>query len=285
MTTNPMMTTDKPSADTVLTTRGGISFLTFPGLGDPTQLTHGISTRAGGVSRGKLGSLNLSFKTGDDTLRVKENRLLFMKTLGISVINPATLNQVHGDGIRRVMKGERLPLDGILGEGDALLTDVPGIPLMILVADCLPILLFDPVHRAVGLAHAGWRGTVNHVGAKTLLRMGEEFGTHPPDVKVALGPAIGSCCYEVGKEVTEPFQSVFPWAGEVLSPGTGPDKFKLNLEESNARQMLEIGVSHEHVLRSGLCTIRRNDLFYSHRAEASDERPTGRFGALIMLAS
>jgi hypothetical protein len=237
----------------------------------------------GGVSRGRVKSLNLSFKVGDDPLHVEENRVLFLKTLGIPGIHPATLNQVHGDSIHRVMQGERLPLDGVLGEGDALITDVPNVPLMILVADCLPILFFDPVHRAVGLAHAGWRGTVGHVGAKVLLRMGEEFGTHPPDVQVALGPAIGSCCYEVGKDVAEQFKSVFPWAGEVLFPGTGQDKYKLNLEEANARQMLEIGVSPEHVLRAGLCTIRRGDLFYSHRAEASDERPTGRLGALIML--
>lgn len=278
-----MTTIDKPSSDTLLTTRGGVAALTFPGLGDPQQITHGISTRLGGVSQGRVKSLNLSFKVGDDPLRVEENRILFMKTLGIPGINPATLNQIHGDGIHRVMKGERLPLDGVLGEGDAFITDVPGVPLMILMADCLPILFFDPVHRAVGLAHAGWRGTVSHVGAKVLLRMGEEFGTNPPDVQVALGPAIGSCCYEVGKDVAEQFQSVFPWAGEVLSPGTGKDKFKLNLEEANARQLLEVGVNPEHVLRAGLCTIRRGDLFYSHRAEASDERPTGRLGALIML--
>ncbi len=276
------MITDKLSAETQLTRRGGVSFITFSGLGDDSALTHAVSTRLGGVSRGKVKGLNLSFKVGDDPLRVEENRILFMKTLGISGSNPATLKQVHGDGIRRILKGERLPNDGVLGEGDALVTDVPGVPLMILVADCMPIFFFDPVHRAVGLAHAGWRGTVNHMGPKTLLRMVEEFGTHPPDVKVALGPAIGSCCYEVGKDVAESFQSVFPCAGDVLLPG-GLDKHKLNLEEANARQIIEVGAVPENILRSGLCTIRWRDLFYSHRAEAYADQPTGRFGALIML--
>jgi hypothetical protein len=256
--------------------------LTFPGLGDASQLVHGISTRLGGVSLGKLRSLNLSFKVGDEALRVEENRLLFMNAMGISHVHAVGLNQVHGDSVRRVLKDERIPLDGILGEGDALITDAPGMPLMILVADCMPILIHDPVHRAIGLAHAGWRGTVNHVGAKTLLRMGEEFGTHADDVQVALGPAIGACCYEVGPEVSESFQSVFPWAAEVLSPA-GKDKYKLNLEEANARQMVEIGVPEGQVLRAGFCTIRKSEWFYSHRAEATPEKPTGRFGALIML--
>ncbi len=277
-----MTTTDKPSADTLLTTQGGVSLLTFPGLGDPSQLTHAISTRRGGVSRGRLKELNLSFKVGDESIRVEENRHLLMKAVGIRGTHPAALDQVHGDIIRRIMRDERIPLDGVLGEGDGLITDVPGVPLMILVADCMPILFYDPVHRAVGLSHAGWRGTVNHVGAKTLLRMGEEFGTRASDVKVALGPAIGGCCYEVGKEVAESFQSVFPWAGEVLAPGV-KEKYKLDLEEANARQILELGVTPGQILRAGLCTIKRMDLFYSHRAEASPDRATGRFGALIML--
>jgi YfiH family protein len=245
-------------------------------------MIHAISTRIGGVSLGRLQSLNLSFKVGDEALRVEENRLLLMNALGISHVRPVSLNQVHGDSVRRVLKDERIPLDGLLGEGDALITDVPGVPLMILVADCMPILFYDPVHRAIGLAHAGWRGTVNHVGAKALLRMGEEFGTHAADIQVALGPAIGACCYEVGPEVAESFQSVFPWAGEVLNP-TGKDKFQLNLEEANVRQLVEIGVPEGQLLRSGLCTIRKSEWFYSHRAEATLEKPTGRFGALIML--
>ncbi len=276
------VTTDKPCAETRLETRGGVSYLTFPGLGDASQLIHAISTRIGGVSLGRLQSLNLSFKVGDEALRVEENRLLLMNALGISRVRPVGLNQVHGDSVRRVLKDERIPLDGLLGEGDALITDVLEMPLMILVADCMPILFYDPVHRAIGLAHAGWRGTVNHVGAKTLLRMGEEFGTHAADIQVALGPAIGACCYEVGPEVAESFQSVFPWAGEVLNP-TGKDKYQLDLEESNARQLVEIGVLEGQLLRSGLCTIRKSEWFYSHRAEATPEKPTGRIGALIML--
>ncbi len=276
------MIPDKPSAETLLISRGGVSFITFPGLGDSAQLTQAVSTRVGGVSRGKMKSLNLSYKVGDDTLRVEENRTLLLKALGIQGV-PAMVNQVHGDGIRRVVKGDRLPMDGVLGEGDALVSDVPRVPLMILVADCLPILFHDPVHRAIGLAHAGWRGTVNHIGAKTLLRMQEEFGTQPADVKAALGPAIGSCCYEVGRDVADRFQEVFPWAGEVLA-GTEADRYKLNLEEANARQLLEVGVVPENLFRSGLCTIKRNDLFFSYRAEATPERPTGRVGALIMLA-
>ena len=276
------MTINKSSSETLLTNRGGVSFITFPALGGESVVTHAVSTRVGGVSRGKLKGLNLSFKVGDEPLRVEENRLLFMKTLGIPVKNPATLTQVHGDGIKRIMKGESIPLDGTLGEGDALMTDVPGVPLMILVADCLPILFFDPVHRVVGLAHAGWKGTVNHVGPKLLLKMVEEFGTRTADVKIALGPVIGSCCYEVGKDVSGKFQEVFPWAGDVLAP-VGSDKHKLNLEEANARQLVEVGAAPENILRSGLCTIRRKDLFYSHRAEATAGEPTGRFGALIML--
>lgn len=153
---------------------------------------------------------------------------------------------------------------------------------MILVADCLPVLFFDPKNQAIGLAHAGWRGTVNHVAAKTLLAMGEAFGTKPEEVRSALGPCIGPCCYEVGEDVKNEFGAVFPWAEEVLRRHS-PNRWKLDLAEANARQLLEIGVKEENLIRSGLCTVKNIDLFYSHRVEAAPQGPTGRFGVIMML--
>src|ERR1039458_2297961 len=120
------------------------------------------------------------------------------------------MDQTHGDKVMKLDAANRPPKGGSLGEGDGMITNLADIPLMVLVADCLPVLFYDPTHKAVGLAHAGWRGTVSHVSAKTLLAMGEAFGTKPEDVRALLGPCIGSCCYEVGEPVHAGFTGVFP---------------------------------------------------------------------------
>jgi YfiH family protein len=274
--------TVKLGAETVQTERGGVVTLTFPRLADPKVLKHAVSTRLGGVSQGAYRSLNLSLKAGDESVCVQENRDLLSQAVGMNLRQAAYVDQVHGDRILRFDKSQPSKPGESLGEGDGVITNEPFSPLVILVADCLPVLFYDPVHRAIGLAHAGWRGTVSHVAAKALLSMGEAYGTKPEETRAVLGPAIGPCCYEVGEEVRKEFSSVFPWGNEVFERTFG-NRWKLNLPEANTRQLLEIGMKEENLIRSEICTVEHLELFYSHRAEAFSDRSTGRVGALMML--
>jgi len=276
------MKTEKLGAETTLVERGGVSLVTFPRLADPQVLAQAVSTRLGGVSEKAYGSLNLSFKVKDEPVQVEENRELLGKALGLDLSRAVWVDQVHGEKVLR-LDASNLPAGGgSLGEGDGLITQEKEVPILILVADCLPVLFYDPVHKAIGLAHAGWRGTVSHIAPKTLLAMGGAFGTKPEEVRAALGPCIGPCCYEVGEDVRKEITGVFPWGDEVLAK-TSQDHWNLDLAEANARQLLEVGMKPENLIRSGLCTIKRIDLFYSHRAEATGDKPTGRVGAVLML--
>ena len=275
------MKTSKLGAEAIQTQKGGTIALSFPRFSDSKALKHAISTRVGGVSRGPQKSMNLSFKVQDDPVNVDENRFLLSKAIEMDLNRAACVQQVHGDKVL-VLESGQAPKGKPLGEGDGLITNVTGIPLMILVADCLPLLFYDPVHKAIGLAHAGWRGTVSHVAAKTLLAMGEAYQTRPEETKVALGPCIGPCCYEVGEDVRREFSGVFPWAEEVMR-ASAKGHWTLDLAEANARQLQEVGVREENLVKSNLCTVKNIDLFYSHRAETSAEKPTGRFGAFLML--
>jgi YfiH family protein len=279
-----MVKTKKLGAEALQVEAGGISYITFPRFADSKTLTHAVSTRTGGVSRENRRSLNLSHKVQDDAVRVSENRSLLTTAMGFEIDRAAYLEQVHSDIVLRLDAVNQLKSGEPLGKGDGIITNLAHVPLVILVADCLPVFFFDPLHRAIGLAHAGWRGTASHVAPKTLLAMGESYGTRPEEVRVAMGPSIGACCYEVGEDVHKEFLEIFPWGEEVFQR-SALTQWKLNLEEANARQLLEIGIKEENLIRSGLCTVRHNDLFYSHRAEAQEGEPTGRFGSFIMLNS
>ncbi len=280
METKPALSEDVKAAQT-----GGLTLLTFPRFADSKSVKHVISTRLGGVSRGVFSSLNLSTQVGDDPLRVSQNRELFRLGAGYAKTRLVQAKQIHSDIVLKVGAGDvkSLPVSGPWKEGDALITAEKNVTLMILVADCLPVLFYDPVHQAIGLAHAGWRGTATHIAAKTLLSMGEAFGTQASEVRVALGPCIGPCCYEVGDDVKGQFDEIFPWSSEVFQKSF-EGRFKLDLPEANVRQLLDLGVLPENLVRSNLCTVDRKDWFYSHRAEASPEKSTGRLGAFLMLA-
>ncbi len=274
-------------------TRGGVSFYRVPAFGGERSVIHAFSTRRGGVSHPPFESLNLGFKGGDDFLRVRQNRDLFARALGIRPAQFVIAEQVHGDEILEVTRkdlGKCLEPGGFVGKGDALITRESGLALMVLVADCMPILFYDSLHKAVGVAHAGWKGTLSVIAAKTLLRLGEKYGTKPSEVKVVLGPAIGKCCFEVGEDVRKQFLEVFPWGAEVFKPGFA-GHWMLDLAETNARQLLDLGVAAENLHRTDLCTIDQINDFYSYRVEAgkagaagsSEKLGTGRIGAVVML--
>jgi polyphenol oxidase len=264
-------------------------------------LVHGFSTRAGGVSRayGRL-SLNLGFTEADDREHVVENRERLLLALGAATGGktwPLIVNrQIHSDIIHVV----RNAAPGQLA-GDGLVTDRPGVALAILTADCLPVLLVNRKRQVVGAFHAGWRGTQQRIVEKGLGIMRREFGGRPEDVWAAIGPGIQNCCYEVGDELKEQFETQFPYARELFCevqesdpvrkkypllfmnqrpPGHGDLSIKLHLDlrEANRRQLVQAGVPASHIWSSSSCTACNTDGFFSHRAEQGH---TGRMMAVI----
>ena len=244
---------------------------------------HGISTRQGGVGEKPFDSLNLAFHVGDEAERVKKNRAIFAHSLELKAEDIVSPQQVHGERILRVTEEHRgmgaMSYDSAIPETDALITNVPGLPLLLCFADCTPVLFLDPEHKAVGIAHAGWKGTVKRIAQKTLEAMGREYGTAPEDCLAGIGPSIGSCCYEVGDVVVDACKKAFPGhEKELLPEKDGTPRF--DLWEANRLQLLEAGMLPEHIESAKACTSCDHGWYFSYRA---DGKTTGRIGAMIAL--
>jgi YfiH family protein len=239
--------------------------------GEPS-LVHAVLTRLGGVSLPPYATLNLSQVVGDDPAAVEVNYRRVCRALGIHRSHMVTCHQVHSADVfvATAADGGRL-----VGQGDALVTGQPGVYLSMRFADCTPILLHDPVRRAVGIAHAGWRGTLKNVAGAAVWAMVERLGCLPGDITAVIGPAIGPCCYQVGGEVIRAVESTCAGAAGLLRRRAGGRAY-FDLWEANRRQLVEAGVGCVAV--AGLCTACRTDHFFSHRAEQGQ---TGRFGAVI----
>jgi hypothetical protein len=252
-------------------------------------LVHGFSTRPGGTSSAFGGhALNLGFGKHDTESAVRTNRALFLQKLGVGGKTPwplVTLRQVHSDLVHMVSAAPSHPLTG-----DGLLTATPHLLIAIQTADCLPVIMADPRQRAVGVFHAGWRGTVKRIVEKGVGEMQRCFGSRPRDLRVAIGPSVQSCCYEVGAEVRQQFESQFAYARALFhelkdsdpvrekypllfltarAPGHSdlPVKTFLDLVEANRRQLLDAGVLAKNITASPLCTFCRTDLLFSYRKE------------------
>jgi len=245
-------------------------------------LRHGFSTRLGGVSEGPFRSMNLGSRTADNPENVQENRRRFCRAIGV---NPATLvtgRQVHGSNIGIITVEDVPPGGGAYGppeQGtDALITASPAVSLMLLFADCVPVILYDPINRAVGIVHAGWRGSVAKLAEKTLLKMRQTFGSDLSRCLAGIGPSIGPCCYEVDEAVIKPLRKNFAEWERFVMPRA--EKWLLNLWEVNRVQLVEAGVPCANIAVSKICTACNTALFYSHRRENA---LTGRHGALVSL--
>jgi YfiH family protein len=244
----------------------------FASLASCDGIFHGVFTRLGGVSLSPCESLNVGHLVGDNHELVEANHDLIYQSLGVSRSDVVTAHQVHGSRVALVGPEDR---GRVIPATDALITDAPGVALMLRFADCLPVLLYDPIRPAVGLAHAGWRGTVKGIAAKTALAMVEAYGSHPADIVAGFGPCIGPCCYQVGAEVIESVKARFNhWQGLFRHQGDGSVHF--DLWEASRRQLAELGV--EEIEASQLCTACRTDEFFSHRAEKGR---TGRFAVIL----
>ncbi|MDR3564912.1 MAG: peptidoglycan editing factor PgeF [Negativicutes bacterium] len=259
----------------------GVWFGTFAHF-DHLNLKHGVSSRLGGLSKPPFATLNMGMKGSDDPATVKLNRKLFCQAVGVPVAATVTAQQVHSDKICVVEKQDAGrgadSYETAIPGTDALITAVPDIPLMLFFADCVPVLIFDPVKRVVAISHAGWKGTVAKIAQKTVLMMQEKFATRPADCIAAIGPSIGPDSYEVDQPVIDALQASFPEWEELVVPRG--DRWLLDLWLTNRRQLEEIGVDGRNIEVSGVCTQCNPELFYSHRAEKGN---TGRMGAIIML--
>lgn len=258
---------------------------TGPSLSAPS-VRHGVSTRLGGVSQGRLASANLSFRVGDAPEAVRENRRRLCLALGFAPERLVAAQQVHGTHVAVIAAEDAgrgaLDWETALPETDALISDVPGVPLIGLAADCAVAAFHDPVRGVVGVAHLGWRGAVGQLGARTVATLAERYGSRPSDLRVAIGPSIGACCYEVGPEVVEQFRAAFPETPDLFrpEPSPRPGHAYLHVRAGIRAQLLAAGVAENQLAFDGTCTACATDRYYSHRAERGR---AGRFGVLIGL--
>lgn len=251
-----------------------LEYLTAEGITAP----HCFTTRYGGVSQGYLESLNLGTHRGDDPANVVENYRRLGSLLGFRPEDVVIARQTHSDIVRVVTESDRGAglLAPPLPECDALITNQPHIALMVSTADCTPILFHDPVTGAVGAAHAGWRGTASAIGAKTVEAMTRAFGTDPADIRAAIGPNIGPCCFETDADVPEAMLAAF---GEDVRPYLRPagSKYFVNLKEINGLILRRAGVRHIEI--SPECTMCQSNRFWSHRVTRGQR---GSQGAIIL---
>lgn len=246
-------------------------------------MDHGFSTRHAGLSSGAYSGLNLGFFCGDDPGKVSSNRRLFFAGFGIEPERVFTVRQVHGDQVFLVdHRVSPVPAhkEAVLPEADALVTACSGTAVATTHADCVPIILADPIHRVVAAAHAGWRGTLHGIVRKVLLVMAEKFDTEPNQLLAAIGPAIGGCCYTVSAELYEEFQTKYHWLDLSCKKQDLAGSPTLNLPELNKELLIQHGVLPERIDVSTLCTFCHPRDFFSYRR---DQGRTGRHLSLVLL--
>jgi purine-nucleoside/S-methyl-5'-thioadenosine phosphorylase / adenosine deaminase len=272
---------------------GGLPVLTWP-VFDPLPVDVLVTTRQAGVSAGRYATLNLSFAVGDDPALVRVNRSRAAAALGADLADLVFAEQVHGSHAQIVTAADRgrgalatagppptagpLRAAGPVGPADALVTTEPGLVLTILVADCVPVVLYDPTAHVLACVHAGWRGTVARVTAAAVAAM-ESLGSRPEQVIAGIGPAIGADRYQVGEDVAGAVRAAFgPDAGRLLT-AAGPGRWQLDLAAANRCVLYAAGVPDGQIHQTGLATGPDPGLFFSHRAGP----PCGRFALLARL--
>ena len=251
--------------------RGSVRFKTFASF-PAGRIVHAVFDRIGGVSPAPYNSLNMSIGTGDTIENVRENQHRAFQAIGLPLASMARACQVHGNRTVPVYGQSYNPTK----KADALITATPGVALFMSFADCVPILLYDPVQHVIGIAHAGWRGTVSGICQDVVTKMGLYFHCHPTDILAAIGPSISAKNYPVGAEVADAVMRAFPEQNELLPVHNGKAHF--DLWDANVNALRRCGV--KTIQLSQLCTASCTDQYFSHRAEAGN---TGRFGTVIAL--
>ena len=257
----------------------GVIWLSYPMLEQCPGVRNAFSTREGGVSQGIWSTMNLSYTRGDDPEHVTENYRRFAAAAGFRTEDIVSSDQTHTTNVRHVTEKDRgsgITREREFHDTDGLITDTPGVVLATYYADCVPLYFVDPVHRAIGLSHSGWRGTVHRMGAATIEAMRETFGTNPSDLLTAIGPSICQDCYEVSEDVIERFAAAFPAELHNTLYYRKPNgRYQLNLWEANRRILLESGVPAAQIQMPNLCTCCNPTALFSHRATQGKTRQPG----------
>lgn len=260
-----------------------LPLLHYPLLEKTGIVEHCFTTRLGGVSEDIYSSLNFSFTRGDNPDAVMENYRRVGQVFGKSEADFICTDQTHTTNVLRVGKEEAgigVTKSRPYTDVDGLITNEPGVILSTFYADCVPLYFVDSVHKAIGLSHSGWRGTVGRMGQKTLEAMKEAFGTNPSDIYAAIGPSICQDCYEISEDVAEHFYKEFEGHGEEILINKGNGKYQLDLWKTNEIVMLEAGVLPEHLAVTNVCTCCNSDVLFSHRASQGKR---GNLAAFLML--
>lgn len=239
-------------------------------------VNHCFTSRLGGVSQGKITGLNLGFRVDDNPESVKENYRIVAEDIGLNLENMVLAKQTHTDNIRMVTRedsGKGITKISDIEDTDGLLTDEKGIALVVFAADCVPILLYDSKRGVAGAIHAGWRGTVKGIAGKAVEMMKTEYGSSPSDIVVSVGPSIGPCCFEFGKDAEDYFPRKYI---KVISD----EKRLIDIWSMNKDQLLSCGILKENIDLLGVCTVCNSDKFYSYRTHREN---TGRQTAIIEI--
>ncbi|PKM76321.1 MAG: peptidoglycan editing factor PgeF [Firmicutes bacterium HGW-Firmicutes-15] len=259
--------------------RNGLQFISLQ-----AWLKEGInmafSARTEGVSNGAYKSLNMGLHVGDTADLVLENRRRYLSIFNADLDDMVACQQVHGNEVRRVNcidrgKGAR-SLDEVIMNCDAMITNEPGIYLMSFYADCIPVYFYDPINRAIGMAHSGWKGTMKKIVVNTLEAMYKEFNTCANEVQIFIGPGIGFCCFEIQSDLLAKVKAEFNSFHDIINNKNG--LITWDLQETNLQLLKQEGVNPLNISTCKLCTACCADIFYSYRRENGD---TGRMGALI----
>ena len=252
---------------------GTMEYFTAAGIAVP----HGFTTRRGGVSTGMFDSLNLTHHRGDTPEHVEQNHILLAQALGYDIKRLVMCRQTHSDIVRAVTADDAMGINHhAYPECDGLITNTPGVALMVCTADCTPILLWDEETGAVGAVHAGWRGTAAGIAGKAVKVMAEHFGCDPVNIHAAIGPNIGPCCFETDADVPMAMRETYGEAAEEWIRLSGK-KFYLNLKALNALSLRQAGVQKIEI--SDQCTACKPDFLWSHRVTGGQR---GSQGAVIV---
>lgn len=261
----------------------GLPLLKYPLLEQTGIVEHCFTTRCGGVSKGIYESLNLSFTRGDEEAAVRENFKRLAGAMKTDISKFVFTDQTHTTNIKRVTAedaGKGIVKERDYKDIDGLITDEPGLVLSTFYADCVPLYFVDTVHRAIGMSHSGWKGTVGRMGAATITAMKREFGTEAEDLVCAIGPSICQDCYEVSEDVADAFKEAFPGHTDEILLDKKNGKYQLDLWKANEIVLTEAGVLKEKIAVTKICTCCNPDLLFSHRASHGKR---GNLGGFIYL--
>lgn len=266
--------------------KDGVPYLSFPLLEETGIVNQGFSTRLGGVSKGGCASMNISIHRGDDPEAVEENRRRIAAAIGVDREKMVYTCQTHTTNVALVTEEDS---GKSLSETDGMITETPGLCLVTFYADCVPLYFVDPVRKAVGLSHSGWRGTVHNMAGVTVRKMEEAFGSRPEDILAAVGPSICQDCYEVSEDVAEAFRNLLSgeemkkvktMTEEQILKDKRNGKYQLDLWKANEAVCLSAGIRPEHISVTDICTCCNPGYLFSHRASNGKR---GNLGMFVVL--